>query len=96
MPAASAIAPCPGLSVTRAGITFTDSLGRKHDLRAPAQKPIPLKTAAALFASGRSVVWLRREINAGHIYPVLKSSARLIEVYPAAIEDWHARKLSAA
>jgi len=80
---------CPNLDVGKGGVWWTDSLGRRHDLLA--MPLLSLKQAAPLFGAGRSAPWLREEIAAGRVYPVLKTNQRMIEVYQCAIADWKAR-----
>jgi hypothetical protein len=86
------IRPCPGFDAET--LTFTDCLGREHDLIG---EPLhALKTAAGSFGAGRSAWWLREQIKQGNVYPVLiTGGGATIEVYDVAIRDWKARQLLA-
>lgn len=79
---------CPGLSVSSSGVQWTDSLGRVHDL-ARADRLSVGEAALRLKRSTKSVL---RKIRRAELYPVVQHSARDIEVYVVALDDYLARK----
>jgi len=80
---------CPGLTITSAGIHFTDSLGRLHDLEHDKQMT-PGEVALKL---GRSSEWVLRQIRSRELYPVLYYNPRNVTVFACAVGDFICRKL---
>lgn len=78
---------CPGLVAADGVLTWTDSLGRKHDLLQ--SRRISIGEAARKIGVSESTIM--RRITDGQLYPVVRHSARLIEVYSVAVEDYVAR-----
>lgn len=86
---------CPGLHVSAAhAVSFTDSLGRVHDLeREPTLRP--KQAAADPRLCGLSPADVRAAIAAGELYPVIRRNARVILIFDCALTDWRARQLTA-
>jgi len=85
------ILPCPGLKITtNAGVSFTDSLGRVHDLER--EKVLRPKQAAATLQYHEKTVL--RLIRAGDLYPVFRRNARVILIFDCALTDWRARQIT--
>jgi hypothetical protein len=78
---------CIGLVAGAGVLTWTDSLGRKHDLLQA--RRISIGEAARKIGVSKSTVV--RRIAAGDLYPVVRQSARLIEVYSIGVDDYVAR-----
>lgn len=96
-PLETGVQPCPGLKITtNAGITFTDSTARVHDLAE--QRTFTFDEAAAdarLRDIGfGSVDAVRELVRAGRLYPVFKKNARVLRVYDCGLTDFKARTLA--
>ena len=87
------IEQCPGLKITRAGVLFTDSLGRVHDLEKSATMS-PKEASADPRMCGMPVDEILRQIRIGTFYPVLRRNARVILIFDCALTDWRARQLT--
>lgn len=88
------IIPCPGLKITtNAGISFTDSLKRVHDLEREKWFR-PKQAASDERLGGMSVPEVLRAIRDGDIYPVLRRNARVVLIFDCALTDWKARQLT--
>lgn len=93
-PAMLGIVSCPGLKVTaNAGVFFTDSLGRVHDLER-SRTVSPKEAAADSRLCGAPVAEVLRMIRAGELYPVMKRNERVILIFECALTDWRARQLT--
>lgn len=91
---AGSIEHCPGLKVTaNSGISFTDSLGRVHDLEREATLR-PKQAAADPRLCGLSPDDVRAAVAAGELYPVIRRNARVILIFDCALTDWRARQLA--
>lgn len=84
---------CPGLKVAAAGISFTDALGRVHDLEQVATLR-PKQAAADSRLCGLSVDDVLAAIRHGELYPVMRRNARVILIFDCALTDWRARQLA--
>lgn len=78
---------CPGLVAANGVLSWTDSLGQTHDLLKA--RRISVGEAARKIGVSDSTVMAR--INGGQLYPIARHSARLIEVYAVAVDDYLAR-----
>jgi hypothetical protein len=89
------IPTCPGLKITaNAGVFFTDSLGRVHDLERD-RVLRPKEAAADPRLGGAPVSEVLRMVRGGTLYPVFKRNARVILIFDCALTDWRARLLAA-
>lgn len=87
------ILPCPGLKVTtNAGVSFTDSLQRVHDLERDTWLR-PKQAAADERLGGMSVAEVLRAIRDEELYPVVRVNARVFLIFDCALTDWKARAL---
>lgn len=87
---------CPGLKITsNAGVSFTDSLSRVHDLE---REPVlrPKQAAADPRMCGLTVRDITRAIRQGRLYPVLRLNRKVILIFDCALTDWRTRTLAAA
>lgn len=84
------ILACPRLSTGRGPALFTDVHGQMHDLLR--EKTLRCKEAAADVRLGGVSAWqVRRMIQTGELFPVLRINARRLLVYDCALTDWRAR-----
>lgn len=87
------IVDCPGMKITRnAGISFTDHVGRVHDL----EKQIklgPKEAARDPRMLGSTHIEILALIRRGELYPVFKRNDRVILIFDCALTDWQARQL---
>jgi len=82
-----AINNCPGLRIGDTGLIWRDVLGRDHELATA--KRITLGDAATRLGCDESTV--RNRIASRQIYPVVRFSARSVEVYSVAVTDYITR-----
>jgi hypothetical protein len=80
---------CPGLAIKAEGLVWVDSLGRSHLLAKAAR--ISVRDVALRIKRSEDTVW--RRIAAGEIYPVIRKSARDVEVFEVAVDDYLVRDL---
>lgn len=92
----SHVFPCPGLKITRnAGISWTDSTGRVHDLAGVRMLTLDEVAADPLvadlgFATAPAVGEL---VRTGRLYPCFRKNARVIRVFACALADFRRRSL---
>lgn len=96
-PLDTGVQPCPGLKITtNAGVTFTDSTGRVHDLAE--QRTLTFDEAAGdarLRDIGfGSVDAVRELVRAVRLYPIFRKNARVVRLYDCGLTDFKARTLA--
>ena len=75
---------CPGLAIGDDGLVWVDSLSKKHLLSKAKRRSIG-EVATRLGCSERTV---RRRLDAGEIYPTIRTTVQGVEIFDVGVDDY--------